>query len=105
MIPNEIGQPLHMRFALGETLTEEDSKTLAAWYAQQDAEESAQLSSSRQRQDEELASLRREIDNMLAEMVRTAEGIRSDSAENELLRERIRTLECELAAKKQVQPA
>jgi len=105
MVPNEIGQKLHHRSTLGEALTQEELKTLKEWYAEQDAAEAAQLAKSRQRSEEELAALRSQIDNTLAEIARTVESIRSSSAENDLLRERIGQLERELAAKKHAQPA
>jgi septal ring factor EnvC (AmiA/AmiB activator) len=105
MVPNEIGQKLHHRSTLGEALTQEELKTLKGWYAEQDAAEAAQLAKSRERHEEELAALQREIDNKLVDIIQTAESIRSSSAENDSLRERIRQLERELASKKQAQPA
>jgi hypothetical protein len=43
MISNELGLQLHDRDTLGQPLTEEEQEQLAAWYAEQDAAETALL--------------------------------------------------------------
>lgn len=60
MVKFEIGRELHDRFTRGQSLSEEEQRTLNQWYDEQDAEEMESVSL--ERFEIELPDFRRQID-------------------------------------------
>ncbi len=87
-------QQLHNKVAHGDTLTEAERSELEAWYVQQDAEESRQLT---QADPSSLISLHEQVDEAAAQMTVTAAHIQTLAAENEAIRRDINALYQKLA--------
>lgn len=84
------GKELHDRVTRGETLSAEEAAALQAWYAQQDAEESAAFSGAPR--PEELAGLRQRVDEAITELRAVTQDIERQAAENDRLRAEIAAL-------------
>ena len=98
------GRRLHDRATRGETLTEAEQTSLAAWYARQDAEESALLGASVMMTQEALRHLRGEVEAASARMLTTTQDIQAQIAENEALLQEIAALTERLARPASQQP-
>ena len=94
---------LHDKATRGERLTAEEEAGLAAWYARQDQEEDALLTSSLSSLTAE--TLQAEIENALTSLQATAQQVREQFSENESLRRDIAALTQQLAQTKTLQPA
>jgi hypothetical protein len=84
MIANDIAQRLHDRATRGEPLSAEERAILDAWYAQQDAEEAAQL--------EQNPSLSERMKNILTRMALLTEEMQAAIAESKQLQEELAAL-------------
>jgi hypothetical protein len=77
-----VGQKLHARSVNGDALSADERRVLEAWYAEQDAEEHALLSRSRNGDNE---SLRKQIADALSQISIVADRIRELDLKNEVL--------------------
>ena len=94
---------LHDKATRGEMLTTEEEAALAAWYARQDQEEDALLTSFRSSFTAD--ALQAEIENALTNLQAIAQQVREQLNENEALRRDITALTQQLAQRKTLQPA
>jgi predicted RNase H-like nuclease (RuvC/YqgF family) len=90
---------LHDRATRGLPLSETERKLLEAWYAQQDAEESALLTSSPQTTSE----LPKQINMALRQVQTVTQHIQALTTENETLRQEIVLLYHQLSQTKKAQ--
>ncbi len=95
---------LHDKATRGEPLSTEEEVELAAWYAGQDTEEAALLSSF-SRPSLTADALRAEIGDTLTRLQATAQQVRKQVEENEALRQEIAALTRQLAQTKTLQSA
>lgn len=96
---------LHDRATHGDTLTEAEQTSLAAWYERQDAEEAALLGTSAPMTEAALRHLRGEVEAASARMLAATQEIQAQIAENERLRQEIAALTQRLARSASPQPA
>jgi hypothetical protein len=104
MMVDPMLQALHHKSALGGTLTPEEQTRLQQWYAKLDEEEAAMFAKTMTPL-EDLNKLRKQVDDVLAQIVATAQKMRAQEAENERLRMEIEALKRMLAQKMTAQPA
>lgn len=97
-----VGQKLHARSVNGETLSADEHRLLDEWYAEQDAEEHAVLSRSRNAESE---SLRKQIADALSQISLVANRIRELDAQNDVLEQEIVVLKYRIAMKQGAQLA
>jgi hypothetical protein len=103
MISEEVAKELHDRATRGLALSAAERAALDAWYAQQDAEESATLAGSQLPQN--LAMLRSQVDKAMSELLVVVHSIQAQAAENERIRREVAELQGQLAAKMATQKA
>ncbi|MCP3956645.1 MAG: hypothetical protein GY719_02210 [bacterium] len=84
---------LHDRFVLGETLTDEESVRLEAWYASQDAVEASEPASA----GTETVDLKSRLRSSLEQVAEAARQIQRTMTENDSLRREIAGLRLELS--------
>jgi hypothetical protein len=94
MVSDEIGAQLHDRATRGLPLSTEEQALLSAWYARQDEEEHAQFAAAGPPQ---LATLRKQVNATLTQIIAVSQRIQTVSQENESLRKEIAALEQSLA--------
>lgn len=95
MIPNEKGQQLHDRVTRGEELSPEEKQLLEEWYAVQDQAEADLLGLNEQEPFQ--VQLQAQIQEALAQLVKTANRIQQIASEIEVIRKENATLRRQLA--------
>jgi len=103
MTPDDLGKKLHDRATRGQSLTEEERTLLAEWYRRLDEEEARQFAATRSSPTQN--ATREEIDNLLAQLVLSAQRMQAMAAENEKLRREIEDLHHQLAQKRTARSA
>lgn len=94
---------VHDKATRGEPLTAEEETELAAWYARQDQEEDALLTSSRSSLTAD--ALRAEIENALTNLQAITQQVREQLNENSAFRQEIAALTQQSVQTKMRQPA
>ena len=89
---NASSRQLHDRATRGDTLTEAEQGSLAAWYGHQDAEDGAMLASAAPVMEGALRHLREEVEAAAARVLATTQQIQAQIAENDALRQEIAAL-------------
>lgn len=84
---NDALRQLHDKATRNESLTAEEETALAAWYAQQDQEENALLTSSSHSPAPD--ALRDEVKKTLMRLEVTAQQVRAQAEENEAVRRNV----------------
>jgi len=106
MATDELEKQLHDRATRGEALAAEDQRQLSEWYEIQDRAEMEMLQRSwAKNTDMSVESLRSQIDSALTQIIKTTQRIKKKSAENEVLRREISTLQRQLAQRTTPQAA
>ncbi len=101
MMLDELGPRLHDRVTRGQSLAQEEARTLEAWYAQQDQAELAQIA---RMPDQNLTLLQKQIDAALGELAKTTQQIRRLARENAALRRENAHLRVRLVEQAILQP-
>jgi hypothetical protein len=103
MLPDDLAKQLHDKATSGMALSAEEQAQLAAWYTEQDQQESAILGprSSSQR----LATLRAHVETALAQLLTATQRIQELTAQNEVVRREIAVLQGQLTSAATRQPA
>jgi hypothetical protein len=86
---------LHDRATRGIQLSDTERAELEAWYARQDAEESAALAGAQPSQSLEL--LKVQVGEVMSQLLVTSQRIQAQAAENESLRREVAELKRQLA--------
>ena len=97
MITDDVAKELHDRATRGMALSAAEQAELDAWYARQDAEESARLS--RTHSPDSLAALRAQVAEAISELWAVTQRVQAQSVENESVRREIAELQRQLADK------
>lgn len=97
MDSNPTLQQLHDRATRGEAITAEENVRLEQWYAEQDRAEEASLHAPAE--PEAAGRIRTQIDATVAELRSAVEHIQSLTAENASVRKQIADLQAELVRK------
>jgi helix-turn-helix protein len=98
---DELGPRLHDRVTRGQSLTQEEARTLEAWYAQLDQAELAQIV---RMPEQNLTLLQQQIDASLAQLAITTKQIRRLARENAALRHENAHLRVRLVEQAILQP-
>jgi hypothetical protein len=102
MITDDVAKELHDRATRGMALSAAEQAELDAWYARQDAEESARLT--RTHAPDSLAALRAQVDEAISELWVVTQQVQALSAENESVRREVAELQRQLPDKVTSQP-
>lgn len=97
-----LGPRLHDRATRGQTLTQEETDALRAWYAQQDQAEPMPAAPA---PGSDIAALQEQVDQTLAQLARTAQQIRRLDKENAVLRRENARLRAQLSGQTDLLPA
>jgi hypothetical protein len=95
MITDDSAKELHDRATRGIQLSDTERAELEAWYARQDAEESAALAGAQPSQSLEL--LKVQVGEVMSQLLVTSQRIQAQAAENESLRREVAELKRQLA--------
>jgi hypothetical protein len=95
MISDEDAKKLHDRATRGGKLSPAEQAELDAWYARQDAEETAALAGAQP--PHSLLMLRTQVEEVMAQLLTVTQRIQVQAAENERLRHEIAELQNQLA--------
>jgi hypothetical protein len=96
MLSDELGMQLHDRETTGESLTPQEKAQLEAWYAQQDAAETAMLEAT-QMPLPNLVVLQDQVDTAIAQLTVGVQQLQQITQENKSLREEIAEIKQRLA--------
>jgi hypothetical protein len=94
MITDDVARELHDKATRGLGLSAAEQAQLDAWYAQQDAEESAALAEAQPSQS--LASLRARVNGAMSELLIIVQENQAQAAEHEKIRREIGELQRQL---------
>jgi len=94
MISDDLGQVLHDRSTRGETLSAEEQIQLETWYEDQDNLESNILVTTPE--ENTIANLQSQIEVALSQLISITKRIQEVVAENEILRQDIKSLRHQL---------
>jgi hypothetical protein len=95
MITDDSAKELHDWATRGIQLSDTERAELEAWYARQDAEESAALAGAQPSQSLEL--LKVQVGEVMSQLLVTSQRIQAQAAENESLRREVAELKRQLA--------